>query len=237
MRHSIAFTFHVLRHALVWLAAGFVCACSTVQLHDEARAKLAASGKKDYADAKVTEVIEADRKNAEFLLAAEIAAVRENSALQVDYATLEIANNKTPMGDAYKQVRARITALGFSSIAQLRATEHDAATLRNQRNSLNSILRVFEKMGVTPKCDKDFDGLELPPTLTPGQVTTLRKIYPDYRRVCAEVQSTAEPVGGFIARANAEWQNDGEIEQSEDDAPNDVAHKLPESFPSRPYFF
>jgi hypothetical protein len=196
-----------LRGVFLVVVAGLLCSCAgvqglQVQLHDESRAKLAASGKKDYTDAKVIEVIEADRKNAEFLLAAEITAVRENFALQVDYAALEIANNTTPMRETYKEARQRLDRLGFANISQLRADFKDDAVLRSKKRTLASYEKVIASMHVVPDCKKELKDL----SLTDTQKSQLEKIYGKYLAICAEIKSLTTQPEGLIAIANAEWQ-------------------------------
>jgi len=54
MQQPFAFSCLPMRAFVLVLCAAFLCSCASFQLHDESRAKLAASGKQDYAAAKVT---------------------------------------------------------------------------------------------------------------------------------------------------------------------------------------
>ena len=207
MQQPFAFSCVPMRAFALLLCAAFLCSCASFQLHDESRAKLAASGKQDYAAAKVTEVVEADRKNAEFLLAAEITAVRENFAIQVDIATLEIANNSTPMSATYKEAGDRIKELGFDSITQLRTIFHADANLRAKQRTFQSYAKVMQDLRVNvPDCVTSLADLTLPTTMTPDEKALLTKTYPKYQKLCAELRASESPPSGLIAHAYDEWQ-------------------------------
>src|SRR5262245_12133383 len=130
-------------------------ACAGFTIHNETRSKLATDGRQSYADAKILDVVEAERKNLDLLLAEEIKVVRENHRLQVDFSLLEIANNSTPMAGTYVEAMARIDRLGFDSVRALRGLLRGAVINRSTQATLDTFARVFEDAGTTaPPCNQ-----------------------------------------------------------------------------------
>jgi hypothetical protein len=190
---------------LVALMATVVCACTAFRLHDDARASLAADGKQTYVDIKVTEVIEADRKNLALLLGEEIKVVRDNYQLQVDYATLEIANDATPMARAYAEGKDRLTELGVDSIKQLRDLLQGASRRANTQNSLNTAAKVLLAKKVTPPdCASLPASLALPPGMSAADQKVMNSVYERYRTLCADL-AVAVPTKGRLGEAYREW--------------------------------
>jgi len=180
--------------------------CSAFTLHDESRAKLAADGKQLYADSKVTEVLQADRKNLELILAEEIKTVQENQRIQVDYALLAVANNSTPMADTYEEGLRRLKELGFDSPKAMRALLKGNVDTGQTRRTLQSFAKVFREAGVAPPdCERLPHSLELPATLPDSKKARLKAIYPQYEKLCKALKEPSLPPEGQVTRAYGDW--------------------------------
>jgi hypothetical protein len=187
----------------IWL-----CACAGVTLHNEPRAKLATDAKQGYIDAKVTEVTETDRKNLEFLLGEEFKVVRENYALQVDFATLEIAANGTPIGRTSVEASLRVKELGFDSTRDLRSIFKDRAKRDAARRSIRTMAKVFDKAGVPlPECDSLPQQLDLPASVSPDNQALLKSLFPQHVAFCKTLTAASLMQKGLLPRAYGEWSD------------------------------
>jgi hypothetical protein len=176
-------------------------ACAGWNVHDESRAQLAAQGKQDYADAKITEVADAEQKNLDFLLANEIKVIRENNALQSDFAALAIASNAGPMTDTYREGRLRLQELGLTDVAQTRSFINADLRSARVRATLGSAGKVLRSKGIVPP-----DCLALPAAAPALPDDDAKTAYSLYRKKCDDlVKAAAPPTGGLLARAHAEW--------------------------------
>jgi len=204
------------RGVLVRAAAAFCLgsslgACSHLVIHDESRAQLAATAKKTYADAKITDVAATEQQNLALLLDEEIKVVRENYSLQADYAALEFANGVDPMGDKYDEAVKRLDQLGFKGVAELRALLQAGAKSEAVRSNVAAYTKVFKACHFTPSpCD-----VGLPPEPSLPQVaspTSAEKrcrdlvvdAYHRYVKACAEAKPDI-PTTGDLANAHKEW--------------------------------
>jgi len=175
--------------------------CASWRIHDESRAQLAAQGKQTYADAKVTEVADTEQKNLDFLLGEEIKVVRENNALQADFAALAIASDNGPMTATYDEAKHRLAELGLPDSAKARAFLIADVGSVNSRASLASAAKVLRAKGIVPpQCT------ELPsndPALADEDAKTAFTLY---KKKCeALVKAAAPPQGGLLARSYGDW--------------------------------
>jgi hypothetical protein len=190
-----------------WLALlcamPMLCACAGWTIHDESRAQLAAQGKQSYADAKVTEVADAEQKNLDYLLGEEIKVVRENNALQSDFAALAIASDVGPMAATYEEGKLRMEELGLSGSAQIRAFLNADLRSTRSRATLASAAKVLRSKGIAPP------GCTELPTADPALPDDDAKTaYAQYRRKCQEIiTAAAPPKGGLLSRAYTEWSS------------------------------
>ena len=191
-----------------------LCSCAGFRIHDEGRAKLAAAGKQSYVDAKVPEVVEADRKNLQLLLGEELKVVRDSFALQVNFAALEIANNATPMASTYDEAAVRLKALGFESPKDVRVLLHHAIDARETNERLGDYEKVFRSAKVPPPpCASAPEKLTLPATIDKKLADRLNAIYPEYFKLC-QARLAGMPRRGLLASAYAQWS---EAKAAQDD--------------------
>jgi hypothetical protein len=203
----------LLRAAAVLCIASSLGACSSLVLHDESRAQLAAGARKAYTDAGVTGIAATEQQNLALLLDEEIKVVRENYSLQADYAALAFANGSDPMGDSYDEVVKRLGALGFTGgVAQVRQLLRDDAGKRAVRGDVAAYMKVFQAGHFTPPLCAG--GLPAEPTLpalaSPSNADLLMRsrlidAYHRYVKACASPIKPDLPEAGELGDAYKAW--------------------------------
>jgi hypothetical protein len=189
---------------VVLCATVFLPGCSGFVLHDEARSKLASDTKQSYTDAKITEVVDADRKNLETLLAAELDVVRESSRYEVDYALLALANNTTPMGKTVLSAMDRIKELGLPSVAELRGAQDKLALLDTVQSQLGNDFKGLAELKIpVPDCNADTVSTKIPPSLTGHDA----KAYADFLKHCTDMLNIKIAASGRLGAAIEAWKN------------------------------
>lgn len=182
-------------------------ACSTM-VHDESRFTLATEARQRYADANVLEVVEADRKNLERLLAEELKVVRDNQKLQVDIALVEIANNATPMADTYAEAARRLKDLGFASPGEVRSLLEASVRKEQTERSLQTYAKAFRDAGIAePDCKNLPANPDFAAVPDPGKRKRLQVLFPRYGALCAKLIAPALPSSGKLADAHKEWSD------------------------------
>jgi hypothetical protein len=182
--------------------------CANLTLYDETRAKLSADTKKAYANAKVREVIDADRQNLATLLTAELDVVRENARFQADWASLQLANDVQPMGlTVALSATQMIKGLGFDSPADLR-TMGDAfvkrAILLPQIDRDRYLLSLLKYE--IPNCDDKLPNAPVIPTdMAASDRQDLNRRYASYYNDCKDLLATKVDPKGKIAAAQEKW--------------------------------
>lgn len=209
------------RGVLVRAAAAFclgssVVACSHLVIHDESRAQLAATAKKTYADAKITDVAATEQQNLALLLDEEIKVVRENYSLQADYAALEFANGVDPMGDKYDEAVKRLDQLGFKGVAELRALLQAGAKSEAVRSNVATEMKVFKACHfIPPPCNAGLPPEPSLPEVAPPTSAEKRcrdmviYAYHKYVEACAKAKPDI-PTTGELAAAHKEWDEASE---------------------------
>lgn len=188
-------------------AAMLLQACSGFVIHDEARSKLANDTKQNYRDAKVTTIAEADRKNLESMLAAELEVVRENARYQADWASLALANDTVPIGNTVLSAMKEIKDLGVPTTAELRKIQQQLI----DRDAAKSKLAHSEKLLAAwkiaiPVCDIGIPASPaFPKGLDDDDKKLLQSDYDDYVKECKATLYPAEKMSGKLIQANNEW--------------------------------
>ena len=137
-----------------WALCGLLAGCGTVTIHDEGRAKLASDGRQAYAAAKVTEAPEIEARNLDYLLGEEVKTVKDNVALQVEFAALAIANDTGPMAGSVEAALQRLNALGFAGPQEVRRFLVARAVAADRRATAATEAGVLSKLGVAvPDCE------------------------------------------------------------------------------------
>lgn len=162
---------------------------------------MAAQGKQAYADAKVTEVVDAEQTNLDYLLAEEIKVVRENSALQSDFAALAIASDFGSMALTYEEGRQRLQELGFLSGSAARAFLNAELRSARSRDTLATSAKVLRQKGIAPP-----ECTALPAADPALPDDDAKSAYALYRKKCQEIiAAAAPPKPGLLSRAHSEW--------------------------------
>lgn len=210
------------------------------RLHDESKAKLATGIKDKYTKAEVLSAVEVEKKNLDSLLAEELAVVRANQRLQVDFALLRIADDSTPMQVTYAKAQRRLKQLqGSEEFKQARARVLDAIDLSEGNRELQALARSIKGLtkAAPPPCRPDVDGelparLDLDPTLSANAQASAQELFNVYRRACGELKAKAKsqtPDKGLLEDALSEWKEArAEVERldrSSEEAAKDVAAK------------
>ena len=190
---------------LPWLALlatlPWLCGCAGWSIHNESRAALATQARQEYADAKVTEVAQAEQANLDYLLGEELKVVQDNSALQSDFAALAIASNEGPIADVLAEGRQRLRQLGFQDVKELRSYFNNDLRSARIRNTVESAAKVLRaKRIATPDCE---DLPSSPPDLPDEDAKTAYRLYVSKCRDL--IEAAKPPATGYIGRAHAEW--------------------------------
>ena len=191
--------------ALLQGCAGFV-------IHDEARSKIATDTKKSYTDIKVTAAVDADRKNLELMLAAELEAVRESARLRADRAALGLANNASSMGLTFTDGKKRIGELGLPNIAELRKAMKTRNRIERLHRQLANDRIALDQIKI-PECKLPMPAnVPMPDGLTADQTASVVRNYPNYKRHCEDFLSTKIDGTGALQDAYASWRT-AQVEQ------------------------
>lgn len=199
------------RAVALFFIAMLLQACSNFVIHDEARSKLSADTKQSYVDAKITAIVETERKNLESMLTAELAVVRESARYEADWASLALANDTTPMGKTVLSAMERIAELGVSTTAALRnirkkLIDQDAA----MRKLSNDVKFLAEWKIEIPACNTKSD-LPTSPAfstdLDDAQKKDLESDYKSYVTHCDALRKAVSMVDGQgkLPQTNSDW--------------------------------
>ena len=190
-----------------WIVAACVVpllgACSGLTIHDASRAQLAAQGKQAYADAKISEVADTEKKNLDFLLAEEIKVARESSNLEADFAALSMAANTGPMARVIDDANRHFQAIGFADAAAVRAAIEADLHIAGERNKQRSMAKVLRSYKLDPP-----DCAGLPPNTPTLPDANAAVAYKSYVNSCQAIAKLApNPRGGRIGHAFRDWQS------------------------------
>lgn len=184
-------------------------ACSNFVIHDEARSKLADDSKQSYLGAKVTVVVEADRKNLDSMLAAELEVVRENARYQADWASLGLANDTAPMGNTVLLAMKEIKELGVPTTAGLRKIQQQRIDRDAAKNKLANSEKLLAAWNISiPVCGISITASPLlPKNLDDASKKDIQSDYDDYVKECKATLYPAEKMRGEgkLVEANNQW--------------------------------
>lgn len=210
--------------ALALLSSG----CAGVHLLDKAQLETATAAKTTYAEAKVEEVILDERRNLEAQLASELAIVRANYQLRLDYAFLRMADDDNrPMADS-RVTRAgnRLNSLGFvadeeadadgdilNQTQKLRAylIQEQLLALKGKKLQERSNFISLAASGKRPpKCAADLpEALPFLDELSGDQRDSAEINYKEYKKICKEALEKRQGLieeNGEIQSAYGDWQ-------------------------------
>jgi hypothetical protein len=197
----------------MWFAT-LSSSCSNFVVHDEGRAAIASAVKKAYADTKVTDVFDTEQKNLQTLLSEEIQAVRDNYALQTDFAMLGIANNATPMASTYVEAMQRLNELGYASPKEVRGSRDQSAKMAEANRRIGTVRKVFAGFKTSlPDCSVLKPDLEFPKDMGEANRLLLKKQYEVYKTQCQIVSAGNYPTSGKIGQAYLDWSTANELHQ------------------------
>jgi hypothetical protein len=210
------------------LAAASAAGCSTVTLHDDSRAQLAASARKTYADANVADIASTEQQNLAVLLDEEIKVVRDNYALQADYAALEFASGTDPMGVRYLEAVDRLGELGFKSVESMRGVVKGEASRAAAERTMATVLKTFQGLHFNPpQCGEQLAArLELPADTPEARARLLNFVYQKYREACAAKVASNPPDTGLLAEAHKQWADAKAALDNRTAAQQDAAREL-----------
>jgi hypothetical protein len=184
-------------------------ACAGFVIHDEERSKLAADTKQSYVDAKVTVAVDADRKNLEFMLAAELEVVRENARYEADWASLALANDITPMGrTVVLTAQKRIDELGLSTRKNLRAALDQVIDQDKLMHQLTNDLKMLATWKIKiPDCARPIPASPVfPKDLSDADKPNLQSDYNDYVKHCNALLDSPLNANGKLKAAHDDWK-------------------------------
>lgn len=214
------------RVVALFFAAMFLQACSSLVIHDDARAKLSSDSKASYVDAKVSAVVEADGKNLGSMLAAELEVVRENARYEADWASLSLANDTTPMGKTVHMSKERIQKLGFASGAELRKAKDTLVDLEIEQRKLKNSRKALAKIQISD-CKTDMPKLPTIPDGVPDlEKASLQKNYAGYYKQCQDFLALKINASGALGNAHDKWLTAQIAQESAESAQKTALAKL-----------
>jgi hypothetical protein len=194
-----------------------------VHLHDPGKEKAAADIRARYAEVKLLDLIEIERKNLDALLAEELAAARETDRVVLELELVRIAEGREPIGltlasadrggtlKPYGRSALRLQELGWASIADLRQAQRDAVTPPEAESRSRLIYSATGRR--PPPCDAaDLDeGLAaLSRGITdPGVRAAVESDAGKYKTACGEfkpVKGSGAEGSGDVGLAYRAWQ-------------------------------
>ncbi len=217
-----------MRLAAALLAAAAVAGCSTLVVHDDSRAQLAASAKKTYADANVADIPAAEQQNLALLLDEEIKVVRENYALQADYAALEFASGTDPMGNTYIEAMDRLGELGFKTVDKMRDLVRGEATRAAADRTMATAASSLKTLGLsTPACTEQLPAQpERPRDLPADKAALLDFFYQKYKKACDNSLKSKPPDTGLLAEAHKQWDDASKALNEQTKAQQEASREL-----------
>jgi hypothetical protein len=183
---------------------GTLTGCSSaVHLHDAANAQASKDASDKFAAAEVGKVIDVEQANLASLLEEELKVVRANRQLRFDLELLRLAADETtPMARSLEEATTRIKALGFADVKAARAfLIQDVAVTFYKEFMADSQARARLAGGPSfPSCPQNGGppDLKLDASLTPLQKAAISSEYDAYKKRCAELQRSSEPLLGDL---------------------------------------
>ncbi len=198
---------------LTFLSAMLLSGCSGFRLHDPGRAATSTAIKTQYEAVSPAQAIATERENLALLLAAELKAVDENRKIDRDYAVLQIANDRTAMGDAVNEVmKDMLLRLGlkdtdelktfvladFDNQIQVEAMESFADGIKDFTGYLPAPCRLDTEpaKSLPRKGDIDQDDFDI-----------AKDDYEFWLKHCKKFRANPFPTEGLINKRYAAWQN------------------------------
>lgn len=194
-----------------------------IHLYDPAKEKVAADIKTRYAEVKLLDLIETEKKNLDALLVEELAAAREADRVILDLELLRIAEGREPIGFAmawtvkkdpetnqdtrvpHGRAALRLRQLGWASVGELRRALQDAVTPPEAESRSRLIYAATGRR--PPPCDAtDFDEAlaALPRGIADEKVKTVTSDAGKYADACKEFKPAM--AAGDVGLAYQAWQ-------------------------------
>ncbi len=202
---------------VTFMSATLLSGCSGFRLHDPGRAATSTAIKTQYETVSPQQAIATERENLALLLAAELKAVDENRKIDRDYAVLQIANDRTAMGDAVNEVMAdMLPRLGIEDAAALKAfvlADFDSQIRSTAMDQFASA--IWDLIGQSPKtCRWSTEpaeslalAIDSASEVSPDNLDLAEGDYEQWLKHCKDFRTNLLPTEGIIQQRYASWQN------------------------------